>query len=478
MINNNCLLCNDAKCTRACGVMDPARILRSLYFDNEEVVANYLDDDVACNYCDERCRDACPVKVNIRDIITGIKKPEKKYEIDYECLRSEFCGLPLENPFLLSSSVISSTYDMCARAFEAGWGGAAFKTICLMDINEASPRFSAIKGDNQRIIGFKNIEQLSDHALVENLEIFRRLKDNYPDKFLLVSIMGRNDEEWAYLADVLNDSGADALELNFSCPNMTEGETGSDVGQIPELVEHYCRIVKQHTRRPFIAKLTPNVTDITESADAAIRGGADGVAAINTIKSLIEVSIDRDEEVIYASIGGYSGKAVKPIALRFITELAKDRNLQDKHISAMGGIETWRDALEFIVLGADTIQVTTAVMQYGYRIIDDIKDGVALCLKKNNIPHITDMEKITTDKIIPTDSLDRSYIIYPKFLRDKCVGCQRCYISCMDGGHQAISIVEDRPVLDPKKCVGCHLCVLVCPQNAIISSGIKVPKKR
>ena len=478
MINNNCLLCNDAKCTRACGVMDPARILRSLYFDNEEVVANNLDDDVACNYCDERCRDACPVKVNIRDIITGVRKSEKKYEIDYECLKSEFCGLPLENPFFLSSSVISSTYDMCARAFEAGWGGAAFKTICLMDINEASPRFSAIKGDNQRIIGFKNIEQLSDHALVENLEIFRRLKDNYPDKFLLVSIMGRNDEEWAYLADVLNDSGADALELNFSCPNMTEGKTGSDVGQIPELVEHYCRIVKQHSRLPFIAKLTPNVTDITASADAAIRGGADGVAAINTIKSLIEVSIDRDEEVIYASIGGYSGKAVKPIALRFITELAKDRNLQDKHISAMGGIETWRDALEFIVLGADTVQVTTAVMQYGYRIIDDIKDGVALCLKKNNIPYITDMEKITTDKIIPTDSLDRSYIIYPKFLRDKCVGCQRCYISCMDGGHQAISIVEDRPVLDPKKCVGCHLCVLVCPQNAIISSGIKVPKKR
>ena len=108
MINNNCLLCNDAKCTRACGVMDPARILRSLYFDNEEVVANNLDDDVACNYCDERCRDACPVKVNIRDIITGVRKSEKKYEIDYECLKSEFCGLPLENPFFLSSSVISS----------------------------------------------------------------------------------------------------------------------------------------------------------------------------------------------------------------------------------------------------------------------------------------------------------------------------------------------------------------------------------
>lgn len=476
---NNCLLCHNARCTEACGVIDPARIIRSLYFDDEAVVINELRGQSPCKDCEGRCEKACPVSVIIKDIISSLKTEEaEKKEIDYECLKTDFCGIPLENPFLLSSSVIASTYDMCARAFEAGWAGAAFKTVCLMDIVEASPRFSAIKGDNERIIGFKNIEQLSDHTLIENIEIFRKLKENYPDKFLLVSIMGRNDEEWAYLADVMNNSGADALELNFSCPNMTEGNTGSDVGQIPELVEHYSAVVKRHTRLPFIAKLTPNITDIRESADAAIRGGADGVAAINTIKSLIEVDIDPTDGIYSASIGGYSGKAVKPIALRFTAELSQDKNLEGKHISSMGGIETWKDALEFIVLGADSVQVTTAVMQYGYRIIDDLKDGLALYLREHGFDSVKQIENSTIKGIIPTDELDRSYIIYPKFLREKCVGCQRCYVSCMDGGHQAISIVNDRPVLDAAKCVGCHLCVLVCPQKAIVSSEIKVPKKK
>ena len=476
---NNCLLCHNPKCTEACKVIDPARIIRSLYFDNEDTVINKLNGNIPCAFCDGRCEKACVANVNIKEIISelGNKKTAER-EIDYSCLKTDFCGIPMENPFLLSSSVVASTYDMCARAFEAGWGGAAFKTVCLMDITEASPRFAAIKGDNGRVIGFKNIEQLSDHTLIENLDIFRQLKDNYPDKFLLVSIMGRDDAEWAYLAEIMNDSGADALELNFSCPNMTENNTGSDVGQIPELVEHYCRIVKQHSKLPFIAKLTPNISDITESADAAIAGGADGVAAINTIKSLVEVDIDPTDGIFNASIGGYSGKAVKPIALRFIAELSKDKSLQDKHISGMGGIETWRDALEFIVLGADSVQVTTAVMLYGYRIIDDLRDGMALYLNRHGFKSVKEIENSTIEGIVPTEELDRSYIIYPKFIREKCVGCQRCFVSCMDGGHQAINIVNGRPVLDASKCVGCHLCVLVCPRNAIVSSEIKVPKKQ
>ncbi|MBR2746335.1 MAG: NAD-dependent dihydropyrimidine dehydrogenase subunit PreA [Erysipelotrichaceae bacterium] len=476
---SNCLLCHNARCTEVCGKIDPGSIIRSLYFDNEDAVINRLDGNIPCIECDGRCEKACVANVNIREIISGLnaRKPEKKI-INYDCLKTDFCGIPLENPFLLSSSVVASTYEMCARAFEMGWAGAAFKTVCLMDIVEASPRFAAIKGDNGRIIGFKNIEQLSDHTLAENLSIFRRLKDNYPGKFLLVSIMGRDDAEWAYLAEVMNDSGADALELNFSCPNMTEGNTGSDVGQIPELVEHYCRIVKEHSRLPFIAKLTPNISDIRESADAAIAGGADGVAAINTIKSLVEVDIDPTDGIYNASIGGYSGKAVKPIALRFITELSKDKNLADKHISGMGGIETWRDALEFIVLGADSVQITTAVMLYGYRIIDDLRDGMALYLAEHGFSSVKEIENSTIEGIVPTDELDRSYIIYPKFIREKCVGCQRCLVSCMDGGHQAISFVEGRPVLDASKCVGCHLCVLVCPRKAIVSSEIRVSKKR
>ncbi len=473
---NNCLLCNDAKCTKACGVYEPDKILRSLYFDNEYVVMNNIGETIPCLECDARCQQACPVNLNIQEILTSIRRDRSdKKEINYDVLKTDFCGIPLENPFLLSSSVVASTYEMCARAFEAGWGGVAFKTVSLMNIEEASPRFSAIK-DNKRIIGFKNIEQLSDHTVIENIDIFKKLKKNYPDKFLLISIMGRNDEEWRYLANIMSDSGADALELNFSCPNMTEHNTGSDMGQVPEVVEKYCRVVKESTNLPFIAKLTPNVTHIEESAEAAIRGGASGVAAINTIKSLIEVDVNPNHRHFEASIGGYSGKAVKPIALRFIAELALDEKLNNKHISAMGGIETWKDALEFIVLGADSIQVTTAVMQYGYRIIEDIKDGVALYLMNHGFNSIQEIKKTATRGIVATDQLDRSYVIYPKFIREKCVGCQRCYISCLDGGHQAISIKEDKPVLDPSRCVGCHLCILVCPNQAIESSNVKVPK--
>lgn len=477
MIDNNCLLCYDAACTKACGIIEPDRFLRSLYFDNEKVLKNQIDEKLPCLHCDGRCQAACPNHIDIRSLIASLYDPSfEKEEIDYSVLRTDFCGIPLENPFLLSSSVITSTYEMCARGLEAGWAGVCFKTICLMDIEEASPRYSAIKGDNHRIIGFKNIEQLSEKGLEEALDIFRRLKQNYPDKFLLVSFMGRNDEEWAYLTDVLNDSGADALELNFSCPNMTAEHTGSDVGQIPQLVEYYSRIVADHAKIPFIAKLTPNVTHIEEAADAAIRGGAWGVAAINTIKSLIEVDIDPEDGIFNAAIGGYSGRAVLPIALRFIAELSKDENLKGKHISAMGGVETWMDAVKFIALGADSIQVTTSVMQYGYRIIDDLKAGMMLFLKHHHYGSINEVKKSTISGIVPTEKLDRSFVIYPKFLRDRCVGCLRCYLSCRDGGHQAIEIRDGRPFLNPAKCVGCHLCTLVCPKDAIVSSDIRVPK--
>lgn len=478
MIDNNCLLCYNAACTKECGVMEPDRFLRSLYFDNEKVLQNEIDANLPCLHCDGRCERVCPNHVSIREIISSLYDPSfEKEEVDYSVLKTDFCGIPLENPFLLSSSVVSSTYEMCARALEAGWAGVCFKTICLMNIEEASPRYSAIKSDNHRLIGFKNIEQLSDKGLEEVLDIFRRLKQNYPDKFLLASFMGRNDEEWAYLTDVLSDSGADALELNFSCPNMTAEHTGSDVGQIPELVEHYSKIVAEHAKIPFIAKLTPNVTHIEESADAAIRGGADGVAAINTIKSLIEVDINPDDGIFNTAVGGYSGRAVFPIALRFIAELSKDENLDGKHISAMGGVETWKDAIKFIALGANSIQVTTSVMQYGARIIDDLKSGMMLFLKHHHFNSINEIRKSTISGVVSTNMLDRSYVIYPKFLREKCVGCLRCYLSCRDGGHHAIEIKDGRPFMNPKKCVGCHLCSLVCPKEAIVSSDVKVPKK-
>ena len=482
-----CVLCKDAPCTKACGKIDPARILRSIWFDNELRAADDLPAENPCVQCSAPCEDACvrPHEVPVRALMTRLHDQVKpQLEIPYpeteERLRTELCGIPLENPFFLSSSVVASTYDMCARAFEAGWAGAAFKTICSFEIHEASPRFSAITGAEGNIIGFKNIEQLSDHSVAENMEVFRRLKKDYPTKFILASIMGQDEAEWEELARLCEENGADAVELNFSCPNMMEGGLGSDIGQIPELVERYTAAAKRGTKIPVLAKLTPNVAAMSPAAEAAMRGGADGIAAINTIKSIIDVNrhtyISAPAVHGMSAVGGYSGNAVKPIALRFIAELGQNPALEGLHISAMGGIENWSDALEYMLLGAGTVQVTTAVMQFGYRIIEDLKSGLNYYLAEKGLDNVSQIRGLALDYVSnTTEVLERDTVIFPKFHRDRCIGCGSCSISCADGGHQAIRMGEDRrPILDGKKCVGCHLCLLVCPQRAITSSRKRI----
>ena len=426
------------------------------------------------------CERACvrPGEVPIRDLVNRLY-----YQVSPACetalpedesrLQCDLCGIPLENPFLLASSVVSSTYDMCARAFEAGWAGICFKTVCTLDIHESSPRFSGITGGDGSIIGFKNIEQLSDHSVAENMEIFRRLKKNYPSKFILASIMGQNEQEWGDLARLCEENGADAVELNFSCPNMMEDGLGSDIGQVPELVERFTAAAKRACHIPVLAKLTPNVADMSPAAEAAKRGGADGIAAINTIKSIVGVHphtyVSAPAVHGQSAVGGYSGNAVKPIALRFIAELGQHPDLQGMHLSGIGGIETWMDALEFILLGADSVQVATAVMQYGYRIIDDLKSGLNLYLKEKGFSSVQEARGLGLFSLHSrTDALERDTVIFPKFDRERCIGCGRCAISCMDGGHQAITMNQKRlPQLNGKNCVGCHLCILVCPQHAI-----------
>lgn len=474
----NCVLCEDAPCTKACGKIECDKALRSIWFDNENGAASKLPKALPCEECDAPCEKACirSGKVPVKELMQklhDLHDEENLYDkAAMEKLKTSICGIPLENPFLLSSSVVASTYEMCARAFDMGWAGAAFKTISFLDIHEASPRFSAIKGDNGSIIGFKNIEQLSDHAVTENMDIFKKLKKEYPHKFLLVSIMGRNEQEWMMLSRMAMQAGADAIELNFSCPNMAEDGLGSDVGQIPELVEKYTAAARAGCNIPILAKLTPNTGNMSEAATAAKRGGADGLAAINTIKSIVGINphtyVSAPAVRGQSAVGGYSGAAVKPIALRFIAELGKNPQLKGMHISGMGGVETWKDAMEFMALGAGSIQVTTAVMQYGYRIIDDLIDGMLGYLNEKGFESVEELVGLGLDAVCDTENIERDTIVYPKFHRDKCIGCGRCAISCRDGGHQAIKFGEDRkPVLEPKKCVGCHLCMLVCPQEAI-----------
>ena len=478
---NRCLLCSDPPCTAACPQGAPVGdIMRSMYFENY-TEAHHKANKVDCTYCNAPCEKACILKndkapLDIRDSIINIRNAEKgiyQPKISKVNLAAEICGVKLENPFLLSSSVVASTYDMCKRAFEAGWAGVAFKTICNFPQHEASPRFSAIHNHANAFCGFKNIEQLSDHSVEENMQVFRQLKSEFPDKVIVASIMGSNAKDWARLATKCEKAGASVIECNFSCPNLEDGDLGITIGQSERLIERFTRATKSGTSLPVLVKLTPNITDMVPMALAAKDGGADGIAAINTINSITGVNIDTlvaEPSVRGRSIvGGYSGPAVKPIALRFISDLAKAKGLENMHISGMGGIETWIDALEFLLLGAGSVQVTTSVMQYGYRIIEDLISGLSFYMRSKGISSVKNLVGGAVSSVVDHQSIERGTILLPVFDPERCIGCGRCYVSCMDGGHQAIRFDTEtrRPHLLGSKCVGCHLCRLVCPVNAV-----------
>lgn len=388
-------------------------------------------------------------------------------------LSIDFCGVHFENPFCLSSSPVGNCYEMCKKAYETGWGGIVFKTIGPKSfiVDEVSPRFDILNKESTDFVGFKNMEQIAEHPLEENLADIKRLKEEFPDKVLIASIMGTNEQDWEELARLVTEAGADMIETNFSCPQMTSHAMGSDVGTNPELCAKYVRACKRGSSLPLIAKMTPNITDMVPCAKACMEAGADAISAINTIKSITDIDLERKTAMPIingkSSISGYSGKAVKPVALRFIQQLRD--GIPDLPISGIGGIETWEDAAEFILCGATTLQVTTAIMQYGYRIVEDMKNGLMHYMEEQGVEHLSDLVGLANKNIITAESLDRDYKVYPDFDLDACIGCGRCYVSCFDGAHQAISFDSEtrKPTCDHDKCVGCHLCALVCPVHAI-----------
>ena len=391
-------------------------------------------------------------------------------------LSVNYLGVKCQNPFFLSSSPVGGNYDMVRKCYETGWAGCFFKTVGIFVADECSPRFDQTNKEGLPWLGFKNMEQISDKPTELNFEYMYRLVRDYPEHVTVATIMGSSEEEWKQLAKMCDEAGVPLIEGNFSCPQMTSHAMGSDVGTNPELVKKYCEAVTSVTKIPFIAKMTPNITSMEVPARAALEGGAAAVSCINTIKSISNIDFENMTAMPVvngkSSISGYSGAAVKPIALRFCANLLQDEIVGKRDLSGIGGIETWKDAAEFLALGCKTVQVTTAIMQYGYRIVEDMCNGLAHFMDERGYDNLEEFIGCALPNIIPAEELNRDFRLLPKFDDKKCVGCGRCYVSCYDAAHQAIDWNEKkrRPELNDN-CVGCHLCLNVCPVQGCITPG-------
>jgi dihydropyrimidine dehydrogenase (NAD+) subunit PreA len=402
-------------------------------------------------------------------------------------LKTTFAGITSPNPFWLASAPPTDKAINVNRAFEAGWGGVVWKTLGEAGppvVNVNGPRYGALLSADRRLLGFNNIELITDRDLEINLKEIREVKRNWPDRALVVSLMVPcNEDAWKAILSRVEDTGCDGVELNFGCPHgMSERGMGAAVGQVPEYIQMVTAWCKRYSQLPVIVKLTPNITDIRLPARAAKNGGADAVSLINTINSIM--GVDPYSMTMTpatggkGSHGGYCGPAVKPIALNMVAEIARDPLTAGLPISGIGGVGNWRDAFDFIALGAGNVQVCTAAMVYGFKIIQEMTDGLSNYMDEMGFTSIDDFK----GKAIPTVSdwkyLNLNHISKAVINQDSCIQCGRCHIACEDTSHQSISAMKGGKrhfeVLEDE-CVGCNLCALVCPVPECITLRTVAP---
>jgi dihydropyrimidine dehydrogenase (NAD+) subunit PreA len=394
-------------------------------------------------------------------------------------LTTEFLGITTPNPFWLASAPPTDKEYNVRRAFEAGWGGVVWKTLGAEGppvVNVNGPRYGAIYGADRRLLGLNNIELITDRPLQTNLDEIARVKADYPDRAIIVSIMVPCEEQaWKDILPRVEATGADGIELNFGCPHgMSERGMGAAVGQVPEYIEMVARWCKKYYSKPVIVKLTPNITDVRYPARAAKAGGADAVSLINTISSIVSVDLDSmsPEPSIdgKGSHGGYCGPAVKPIAMNMVAEIARDAETHGLPISGIGGVTTWRDAAEFMALGCGNVQVCTAAMTYGFKVVQEMISGLSDWMDEKGHTSTADFIGMAVPNVTDWQYLNLNYVAKAVINQDDCIKCGRCYAACEDTSHQAILMSEDRTfTVNDDECVACNLCVNVCPVEGCIT---------
>ena len=391
-------------------------------------------------------------------------------------LRTNLAGIKSPNPFWLASAPPTNSGYQIMKAFDTGWGGAVWKTLGVPVVNVSS-RYGSVNYRDKRMVGFNNIELITDRPLRDNLREISEVKKRFPEHAVIASLMVETREEWHNIVRDVENAGADGIELNFGCPHgMCERGMGSAVGQEPKVLQMIVEWVKEVAKIPVITKLTPNISDITRPARAARAGGSDAISLINTIQSI--VGVDIDQFVPYPIVdgkstnGGYCGPAVKPIALNMVKNCAQHPEV-NLPISGIGGVENWRDAVEFILLGATSVQVCTAVMHFGFGIIRDLKSGLERYMDEKGFKTLEDFRGKALPNIKHWEDLNLKYKVTASINESKCIGCQLCYTACEDGAHQAIALSTDPanriPSIIDENCVGCNLCSLVCPVEDCIS---------